>query len=64
MGRRHLRTKHGFEHDDEDHLGEVNEDEDDIIDEQGGHVSHIAWSIYTRGISERDGEVANKRAQF
>jgi superfamily II DNA helicase RecQ len=64
MGRRYLQTKHGFEHDDEDHQGEVNEDEDDIIDEQGGHVSHIAWSIYARGIGERDGEVANKRAQF
>lgn len=64
MSRRYLQARHGFEYDEEDEQGEVNEDEDNIIDLSAGHASHIAWSIYARGISERDGEVANKREQF
>jgi superfamily II DNA helicase RecQ len=64
MGRRYLQTKSGFEYDPEDEEGEINEDEDDIIDQSAGHISHIAWSIYARGIGERDGEVANKREKF
>ncbi|OQV11359.1 hypothetical protein CLAIMM_15205 [Cladophialophora immunda] len=64
IGRRYLQTKSGFEYDPEDEQGEINEDEDDIIDQSAGHISHIAWSIYARGISERDGEVANKREKF
>ncbi|GAI79277.1 unnamed protein product [marine sediment metagenome] len=39
----------------------MNKDKDNIINLSAGYTSHIAWSIYTRGISERDGEVANKR---
>ena len=64
ISRRYLQGKAAFQYDAEDEQREIDEDHDDIIDQQAGHSGHIAWSIYARGIGERDGEVMNVRDRF
>jgi superfamily II DNA helicase RecQ len=65
ISRRYLRNKQAFRPDEDDEDGDRDEDaENDIADEQAGHSSHIAGTVYARGIMERDGEVASKRQRF
>lgn len=51
----------------EDDINELEPEEDrwdGILDQQAGHNSHVAGMVYARGIMERVGEVASKRAWF
>ena len=60
MSRRWVREQDHFVLNDEDEDGEWNEDDEGrIADEQAGHTSHVAATVYARGINERSGEVVN-----
>jgi hypothetical protein len=56
---RYIRGTTSFQEDE----GEDNK-EDDIVDEQACHGSHVAGAVYARGIMEMAGVVMSKRRQF
>lgn len=59
ISRKFMRGSTTFQEDE----GEDKE-EDDIADEQAGHVSHVTGIVYTRGIMEMAGAVMSRKRQF
>jgi hypothetical protein len=65
ISRRYLKSRLAFRPDEDDEDGDRNEDaEDEILDKQTAHTSHIAGMVYARGITECNREVASKRERF
>ena len=65
MSRRWIRSQDAFVLDEDDEDKDWNEDDDErIADEQAGHTSHIAATVYARGINECSGEIATQRRRF
>ena len=70
ISRRFLRPSQAFKQDHEpplagdgDPLG-LGEDDDDILDLQAGHPSHLAGAVYGRGLLEQPGVILEQREQF
>ena len=65
ISRKYLRLRMAFRPDEDDEDGDRDEDVDTVtVSEQTAHTLHIEGIIYTRGVTERDGEVASKRQRF
>ncbi|MCJ1379568.1 hypothetical protein MMC17_002670 [Xylographa soralifera] len=60
--RRYLTERNAFTKDEEDEDGDLNEDE--IVNLQAGHGSHVAGMMYARGVREKDGAVESRRKRF
>ena len=63
VSRKYLRKGEGrFKHDEEDWDDEG--DEDEVEDMQAGHGTHVAGTVYARGIREQDGVVEGIRQKY
>jgi superfamily II DNA helicase RecQ len=66
ISRRYMRAQTAFQLDEDDEEGGLDEETQmaTAMDEQAGHGSHVAGTVYARGIMEQDGAVASKRELF
>lgn len=71
LGRQYLQSPGGFEADGEaEWEDEANEEgcwwtaDDEVVDLQAGHGTHVAGTIYARGVDEAPDTVARMRQQF